>query len=1080
LSLTNIKNGFPLGVNVKKAGAVGENFKVQRGTLTNFGASEDIQTVTLPNPVGSLDKAFVRITNTMHIGGGPPSSGANQNADDMGATAILSDIDTITFIREAGGSNQDQRVEWEVIEYVGPDGGANEFIVRSQAEEAMANVNFTVDINNIFNLERAVPFLTGVRNSDTSADGNQLAVTLYMENVAGQDRLSANRGDNTGLTTFSYAVVEFTGSNWNIGHVRHRFTSINNQIVTMYQEADAFDSGTVFNVVDWNTAFIESQHQVDVEEGIEEIASRIWRNSADTTSLIMDLESGSDNVAGRNYIGQAHIIQNNDMAVEWFDSNTEAGFGISNDADFNITVADVGDTEQASIWSTLTSSGSGTAYSRNSRNYQLTAPDNVAFWGHRSGNNLILTLTVVKWPVEPSSETNQLHFRWRDNTVDLNNDGGWLAGEDSNEIGEISKNKTYRLRIEAVNSGDAAESQAKTYELQWGEKTGADCAEISDWIGIGDANDEFAMRATNYIDPDGEPTDSGMLANTEGYSYLQGQGQDTADTTALIGPLTNGGYSEIEYSFGATNSASPGVAYCFRLYDQAENAPLDGYPVFPEVTIKIDRQTDFFIQRGSLQLSGTEAIISAEIDYEAPASIENAFIRLTNTQITGAGDDSAGGSQNADDVTVYISNPENLLSGITFVRAGAANNTRVSWEIIEYIGPPGGANEIVVRNQGVSTYGSNNTDVSSGAISGVADDNKLVPFITGQMNPDTGRNDYNTTLSTALWDGANDEIDFIRGEAGGDAVRVSWAAVEFVGLNWNIQRTEHVYSVAGAAETENITPVNDLSRAFLHTQKRVGTGLSGLDEFGHEVWISALNRVSFRLQSGASTPSRQVSVAWVIENTQTAGSVMAVTRSDGTQTGGSEPSTVNVNIGKTIVDLGIASIFINNRVDSTGTTYPRAMMGAEIISNDQYQLWISDTGQTRTYRTEIVEWPTATVNYALNGVYVSNPFNAGAPAIFNAIEWTWNKTSAGCANCTLKLQIKTAPDAGGSPGVWSPTWCGPEGEDGDETDYFTISGGELINQNHNGDQWIRYRAEFAGDGNNTPVLSDVRINYKNF
>ena len=43
----------------------------------------------------------------------------------------------------------------------------------------------------------------------------------------------------------------------------------------------------------------------------------------------------------------------------------------------------------------------------------------------------------------------------------------------------------------------------------------------------------------------------------------------------------------------------------------------------------------------------------------------------------------------------------------------------------------------------------------------------------------------------------------------------------------------------------------------------------------------------------------------------------------------------------------------------------------------------------------------------------------------------------------IKLQIKTAPDSGGSPGTWTPTWSGPEGNDGDETDFFTISKGEI-------------------------------------
>ena len=57
-------------------------------------------------------------------------------------------------------------------------------------------------------------------------------------------------------------------------------------------------------------------------------------------------------------------------------------------------------------------------------------------------------------------------------------------------------------------------------------------------------------------------------------------------------------------------------------------------------------------------------------------------------------------------------------------------------------------------------------------------------------------------------------------------------------------------------------------------------------------------------------------------------------------------------------------------------------------------------------------------------------------------------------------------------------WSGPDGKDGDETDYFITSGGELIHPDHNGDQWIRYKVELSSDGRDTPILQEVLINYK--
>ena len=43
---------------------------------------------------------------------------------------------------------------------------------------------------------------------------------------------------------------------------------------------------------------------------------------------------------------------------------------------------------------------------------------------------------------------------------------------------------------------------------------------------------------------------------------------------------------------------------------------------------------------------------------------------------------------------------------------------------------------------------------------------------------------------------------------------------------------------------------------------------------------------------------------------------------------------------------------------------------------------------------------------------------------------------------------------------------------------FTVSTGELIHTDHNGDQWIRYKATFEGDGNDTPILEKIKINYQ--
>lgn len=111
-----------------------------------------------------------------------------------------------------------------------------------------------------------------------------------------------------------------------------------------------------------------------------------------------------------------------------------------------------------------------------------------------------------------------------------------------------------------------------------------------------------------------------------------------------------------------------------------------------------------------------------------------------------------------------------------------------------------------------------------------------------------------------------------------------------------------------------------------------------------------------------------------------------------------------------------------------------------------------------------------------SGELVSSSFDMGIFSTPQMVEWV--ETIPVCVPiCEIKIQIQTASDDGGVPGVWS-SWSGPEGEDGDETDYFTIGKGELININHNGSWWLRYKVFLSGDTRHTPILNVIKLNYK--
>lgn len=120
---------------------------------------------------------------------------------------------------------------------------------------------------------------------------------------------------------------------------------------------------------------------------------------------------------------------------------------------------------------------------------------------------------------------------------------------------------------------------------------------------------------------------------------------------------------------------------------------------------------------------------------------------------------------------------------------------------------------------------------------------------------------------------------------------------------------------------------------------------------------------------------------------------------------------------------------------------------------------------------------TEVASYKTTANLISSAFSLTDNSPVQVIEWD-RVMPPSCSLCSIKFQLETAPDVGGSPGAWTSTWTGPNGIDGNETDFFTINTGERIPTDLNGNRWVRYKITFTGDGIATPVLTGVRINYK--
>ena len=108
--------------------------------------------------------------------------------------------------------------------------------------------------------------------------------------------------------------------------------------------------------------------------------------------------------------------------------------------------------------------------------------------------------------------------------------------------------------------------------------------------------------------------------------------------------------------------------------------------------------------------------------------------------------------------------------------------------------------------------------------------------------------------------------------------------------------------------------------------------------------------------------------------------------------------------------------------------------------------------------------------FSVSGSFISSSFNTGNISPVQAIDWDEVLPTI---MEDIKIEISTAPDSGGVPGVWGG-WYGSGGLG----TFFTNATGTLISTDLNNDQWIRYRASLTGDGSDTPVLKEIRINYK--
>jgi len=339
----------------------------------DFGAGGSTTSVT---DVGDLDNAFFRNNVARRTSAGPTGSGSSTNWNVFSAGAQLTDTDELTAYR-ATGQTATVRIRGEVWRYTGTVGGPNEFIVRWRGVVTIGSGSKTNSqaVSGISDRNKCVPFVQGVIGDINSVnDGNRVISHAHIDS---NDNLIVERGETGTEVKVYVVVVEFIGSNWDVGHALGSSFSTGANNVALVDGSDG--TGSIFDVGDWDTAFIEASMSgsTSANHALEDTWFVIQPQSGSTTGVTITFDSTAGLAGAEVFV---HVIQNDNIDVNRY---TDSQSIPTSD---NHTVSGLTSLDESALEWYVFTDGAGTAYARGATGAYLTSTTNVAEWSHRSGN----------------------------------------------------------------------------------------------------------------------------------------------------------------------------------------------------------------------------------------------------------------------------------------------------------------------------------------------------------------------------------------------------------------------------------------------------------------------------------------------------------------------------------------------------------------------------------------------------------------------------------------------------------------------------------------------------------------------
>ena len=363
---------------------------VQRG-VEDFGSAVGADTNDVAiTTVGNVEDAFPFLHNSQNSASGLTTADAvTKNPDDMSMGCLLQDASTVRLNRLATGEDADYKGHWGLWEYIGDPGGPNEFIVREQRLQlvtggvASLNRDISALTNAVDDFTKLVPVVTGYVNENTATTGFNLRPTLRID--VGAEELIFERTATTTRIGIYYALVEFTGSNWQVEqNVSHTYTA-----------AGTDETETISTISAWDTAFIFASHHTD-QANLDEIGWTV-RPGSTVTTVRFRMRSGATIATDERTI--AFVVRNPTIAVTHDDSITGSQAELASGAtgqSYTITAISNPITAADALCS-VDCAGTGNAHPRAHWGWALGSTTLVEFRRGRSGQVGDAVIQVIEF-----------------------------------------------------------------------------------------------------------------------------------------------------------------------------------------------------------------------------------------------------------------------------------------------------------------------------------------------------------------------------------------------------------------------------------------------------------------------------------------------------------------------------------------------------------------------------------------------------------------------------------------------------------------------------------------------------------